>query len=149
MQTNLERLDKVGFRTFNKAFFTDRSLYKKLSNKAKEEHFFMLCRTISKVDPMYINKFQEHKHWSVIDLLHNKFYEGRIPSYVYISSKQGKVDKLEYQKHSDDVLSYVMDKSGYEYKSIVSLCKMMPNVAKDMFKDASNVVKGKLSQRKK
>lgn len=149
MQTNLDKLDKVDFKTFNKAFFADKSLYNTLSNKAKEEHFFMLCRTISKIDPMYINKFQEHKHWSVVDLLHNKFYEGRIPSYVYISSKQGKSEKLLYENYSDDVIKYVMELTSYEFKSIVSMCKMMPHIAKPIFEDAKKVVKGKLSQRKK
>ncbi len=149
MQNNVEVLDKIDFRGFNKAFFADRLMYQRLSNKAKEEHFFILCRTLSKLDPVFINKFQDTKHWTVVDFLHQKYYEGRIPQYVYVSMKQAKVDKLEYQKYSDDVLNYVMELTGYEYKSIILLCKMMPLVAKDVFKNASNVVKGKLSQRKK
>lgn len=148
MSNNLEILEKVDFKTFNKGFFADKGLYNTFSAKAKEEHFFILCRTLSKRDPIYINKIQDHKHWSVVDMLQQKFYEGRIPSYVYVSSKQAKVDKLEYQKYNDIVLKYVMELTGYELKSIISLCKMMPLVAKDLFKDAEKVIKGRTRKTK-
>ncbi len=138
------KINKVDWKEFSNAFFTNKVKFKQFSNKAKERHAFMLMRTLAKKDPIFINGLQSVVGYPTIDFLHEKYYNGKfIPSYVFESSKQSKTSKALYNNFSSEALDYILNKKGYELKSFEYLCKVNPKLATEMLKDSEKTLNQK------
>ncbi|BAV39287.1 hypothetical protein BPT24_161 [Tenacibaculum phage pT24] len=147
-QEKTDTITKISWNDFLEAFFIKKSIYKKLTPKAKEEHHFMLCRTLAKKDPIYINKLQEYKHWTIIDMLHRKYYNGKvIPNFVFLSNKQGKkIDVLKEFK--ENVIEYYLKINNIEIKSLKRLCELYPDDMKVELKEIDKILNSKIRKLK-
>lgn len=143
-----ELITKMGYEEFMNTFFTKCQNYYKLSNKLKESYFFLVCQTISKHDPLFIDKFQNHKSWVVLDMLHEKYAGNRVPRWVYASSKKGTETKDIMDKYTKDEIHYVLETTQYELRSFRLLLKHSEEKAINLLKDARKVLKGNVSKRK-
>lgn len=137
----------MDYKMFMNSFFKKGSNYYKMSNKLKESYFFLTCQTISKFDPHFINKFQDHSSWVVMDMLHEKYAGKQVPRWVYSSSKKGTKVKDIIDKYTTEEIKYVQETTQYELKSIRSLLKHNEEKGVELLKDARKVLKGGLSKR--
>lgn len=141
-------ITKMDYKEFMNVFFKKSPTYAKLSNSLKESYFFLVCQTIAKHDPHFINKYQSHSSWVVMDMLHEKYAKLQVPKWVYASSKKGAKVKELLDKYTKDEINYVLETTQYEMRSLRSLIKHNEDKAIELLKDAKNVLKGSISKRK-
>lgn len=143
-----QKYDKLTYFEFQTIFFSDKVKYSKIPNNIKESFAFQLFRTLAIKYPKIINKFQGNSHYSVIDFLHNRYYLGYKPDWVYQSSKKGVVSDL-LAKYDDNVIEYAMLVIDYEYKSMVLYSKRNPIDCEKLLKECKVLLENKVKKTKK
>ncbi|AFF28084.1 gp86 [Sphingomonas phage PAU] len=84
----MEIIHKIGFFEFLDAFFTDSVTYKRLTVKAKMEHYFMTIRTLSIMLPSYCHIINKTHNVHVLDSIQKEVgNQSRKPQWLFTSSK--------------------------------------------------------------
>lgn len=126
METNI--ITKIELFDFMRAFFTDATKYKKLTQSAKKPHLFMWRRMMSIQYPVQMHAIAMLDDIRIMDVLHKRFCGSVYPKWMYTSAggdKQPK-DKSVIQKYDRDVLDAFMVTYNVEYKSLQILNEWYP-----------------------
>lgn len=136
-------ITKMEYKDFINAVFTKSSQeYKYISNKIKESYFYVLCSVIAKHDPHFINRIQSYSHWSVVDMIRNKYAQKYVPSWVYFKATKTTKTKKFLSNYSKEEIRYVLETTQYEYKSFLSLLEKDPKKVRELLLKARKVIKG-------
>lgn len=146
----MDIIHKIAFFDFLDAFFTDVTTYKRLSNKAKMDNYFMTMRTLSIINPIYTHIIGKIQNVHILDALQKNLGNlDRKPSWVFTSSKGIKEVEMENDPFSKFDKSIINAYSKHFDIDIKDFKLYYEHLGDDFIRDIDFFIEENLSQTEK